>query len=78
MAIGTASTLLAIIDAGTLSVPGVLIGPGETAFTVTPNGANSSARLRVNPMMPALAAAYSTIFGVGTSAMLEAIFNILP
>ena len=76
--IGTASTLFARTAGGRLSVAAVLIGPGETALTVTPKGASSSARLRVKPITPAFADAYSTIFGVGTSAILEAMFKILP
>jgi hypothetical protein len=34
----------------------VSIGPGATAFTVTPYSASSKATPRVNPWMPALAA----------------------
>src|SRR6202140_5289381 len=57
----------------------VSIQPGATAFTVIPLRATSIARLRVSPIMPALAALYAVARGLLTSGpVTDETFTIRP
>src|SRR6202521_4912569 len=57
----------------------VSIQPGATAFTVIPWRATSSARLRVSPTIPALAALYTFSRGLLTTGpVTEETFTIRP
>ena len=63
---------------GIALVIGVLVPPGQTAFTRTPSLASSSASARVMPMTPCLDAQYGALKGTPTRPAAEATLTMEP
>ena len=63
---------------GIFSVIPVCIGPGQTAFIVTPEGPSSTANALVKPTTPCLEAVYGLMPAEPPSPSVLAIFTTLP